>query len=69
VSLDLKGFIPNDPNLRQATKQQQLVVNAQAGCPSSLAIRKLSEKVSGLGQIPELKGSIQFFWQQLSGVA
>jgi flagellar biosynthesis protein FlhG len=69
VSLDLKGFIPNDPNLRQATKQQQLVVNVSPGCPSSLGIRRLGEKISGYGQVPELKGSIQFFWQQLSGVA
>lgn len=69
VSLDLKGFIPNDPNLRQATKQQQLVVAAQPSCPSSLAIKRLAEKISGYGQVPELKGSIQFFWQQLSGVA
>jgi flagellar biosynthesis protein FlhG len=69
VSLDLKGFIPNDPNLRQATRTQQLVVSAYPGCPSSLGIRRLAEKISGYGQVPELKGSIQFFWQQLSGVA
>lgn len=69
ISLDLKGFVPNDPNLRHATKQQQLVVNSAPGCPSSLAIRALAEKVDGFGQVPELKGSIQFFWQQLSGVA
>lgn len=69
VSLDLKGFIPNDPNLRQATKQQQLVVAAAPSSPSSLGIRRLAEKISGYGQVPELKGSIQFFWQQLSGVA
>lgn len=69
VSLDFRGFVPNDPNLRQATKMQQLVVQAAPSCPSSLAIKRLGEKVSGLGQVPELKGSIQFFWQQLSGVA
>lgn len=69
ISLDLKGYIPHDPNLRQATKQQQLVVASAPSCPSSLAIRRLAEKVSGFGQVPELKGSIQFFWQQLSGVA
>ena len=69
VSLDLKGFIPNDPNLRQATKQQQLVVASAPSSPSSLGIRRLAEKISGYGQVSELKGSIQFFWHQLSGVA
>jgi len=69
VSLDFKGFIPADINLRQATKQQQLITNASPGCPSSLGIRKLAEKITGYGLAPEPKGGIQFFWQQLSGVA
>lgn len=69
VSLDFKGFVPNDPNLRQATKMQQLVVLSSPSSPSSLALKRLAEKVSGFGQVPELKGSIQFFWQQVSGVA
>lgn len=69
VSLDLKGYIPMDLNLRQATQQQQLVVQAYPNSASSLAFKKLSEKLGGFGVAPELKGSIQFFWQQLSGVA
>lgn len=69
VSLDYKGSIVMDLNLRQATKQQQLIVKQLSGSPSSLAIRGLAEKISGFGYMPEMKGSIQFFWQQLSGVA
>jgi len=69
VSLDFKGFLTIDPTLRQATKQQQLIVDCMPGSPSGLAIRRLAENMSGFGRVPEMKGGIQFFWQQLSGVA
>lgn len=69
VSLDYKGFVPLDPILRQATKSQQLVRKSQPFSPSSLAIRKLAEKLGVFNQVQEAKGGIQFFWQQLSGVA
>jgi flagellar biosynthesis protein FlhG len=69
VSLDYRGFVPNDLNLRQANRSQQLVVQAQSRCPASLAIRALSESLSRSDRFTELKGGLQFFWNQLSGVA
>jgi flagellar biosynthesis protein FlhG len=69
VSLDYRGFVPNDLNLRQANRSQQLVVRAQSRCPASLAIRGLSENLKHSDQFAELKGGLQFFWNQLSGVA
>ena len=69
VSLDYRGFIPNDLNLRQATRSQQLVVQAQNRCPASLAIRKLADSLRQVEYFPELKGGLQFFWSQVSGVA
>lgn len=69
VSLDYKGFIPMDTEMRRATKAQQLVLNANPRSLSSLAIRRLSENLSRLAEVRELKGGLQFFWQQLSGVA
>lgn len=69
VSLDYKGFIPADLNLRQATRSQQLVCKGLEGSPSSRKYMELAEKLSVPGDLMELKGSIQFFWEQLSGVA
>lgn len=69
VSLDYRGIVPNDLNLRQSIRSQQLVVQMQSRCPASLAIRNLSENLKESAKFTELKGGIQFFWNQLSGVA
>lgn len=69
VSLDYRGYVPNDPNLRQSNRNQELVVQAQSRSPSSLAISALSENLKSSERFVELKGGLQFFWNQLSGVA
>ncbi|MGE0526153.1 MAG: MinD/ParA family protein [Bdellovibrionales bacterium] len=69
VSLDYRGSIPLDPNLRQSIRNQQLVVQSQSRSPASLAIRQLSENLKQSKRFPGMKGGLQFFWNQLSGVA
>lgn len=69
VSLDYRGFIPNDLNLRQSNRGQQLVVNVQRTAPSSVAFKALGENLKASERFSELKGGLQFFWNQLSGVA
>lgn len=69
VSLDYKGFIPTDVNLRAATKTQQLILQTNPQSPSSTAIIGLSEKLSGYDSLAPVKGGMQFFWEQLVGVA
>jgi flagellar biosynthesis protein FlhG len=69
VSLDYRGSIPTDPILRQSNRSQQLVTRAHPGSPSSLAIRKLAQKLKGYESSTECKGGLQFFWEQLIGVA
>jgi flagellar biosynthesis protein FlhG len=69
VSLDYKGFIPLDLNLRQATKAQQLIVGSCPAAPSAQAMENLVKKMSDSEMFSELKGGMQFFWRQLSGVA
>lgn len=69
VSLDYKGFVPADSNLRTATKSQQLIAKMNPRAPSSYAIQMLSEKLNGYEPIPAIKGGMQFFWEQLIGVA
>ncbi|MBX7230464.1 MAG: MinD/ParA family protein [Bdellovibrionales bacterium] len=69
VSLDFKGFILNDPKMRQATKKQQMIVHTDPLAQSSRGILNLVNEIHGLPKLKEPKGSLQFFWQQLSGVA
>jgi flagellar biosynthesis protein FlhG len=69
IGLDFRGFIPSDLSLRQSNRNQQLVVEVQSRSPSSLAIRALSENLVNSERFSELKGGLQFFWNQLSGVA
>lgn len=69
VSLDYKGFIPADGDLRRATKAQQLVIRELPRSASSLAIRNLSEKLSGSGAFANPKGGMQFFWERLVSAA
>jgi flagellar biosynthesis protein FlhG len=69
VRLDYKGSVPNDPILRQATRAQQLVIQSNPDANSSHAIRKMAQKFRGYGAVEECKGSLQFFWEQLVGVA
>jgi flagellar biosynthesis protein FlhG len=69
VSLDFRGFIPMDLNLRQATKRGQLIVNAFPSSPAAHAISRLACNLSEYQRVTELKGGMQFFWQHLSGVA
>ncbi len=69
VSLDYKGYIPSDSNLRVATKSQQLVLQSDPRSPSSIAIRMLAEKLSGYAPMGQVKGGMLFFWEQMIGVA
>lgn len=67
ISLNYRGFIPTDLNLRKSTRSQQLVVEAFPRSPSSFAFRHLSKKISGYNNLREIKGGMQFFWEQLVG--
>lgn len=69
VSLDYRGLVPMDSVLSKATKMQQLVLNFDPRCGASLAIQSISKKMSSFEHLNELKGGIQFFWQQVAGVA
>ncbi len=69
VSLDYKGSIPSDPILRQCTRAQQLVSRANPDAVSSQAFRRVSSNLLGNSQPNEIKGGLQFFWEQLVGVA
>lgn len=69
VSLNYKGFIPLDRELRLATKRQQVISLTSPRCPSSFALQSLAEKLNGYNELAGVKGGMQFFWEQLIGVA
>lgn len=69
VSLDYRGFVPMDLNLRQSTKNQSLISITQPYSASAAAIREFAGTLKAGKGLNQSKGGLQFFWQQLSGVA
>jgi flagellar biosynthesis protein FlhG len=69
ISLDYIGSIPTDVGVRRATKSQQVFVRSLPETPASAAIKRIGEKISHSQNSSQLKGGIQFFWEQLMGVA
>ncbi|MCB0340977.1 MAG: MinD/ParA family protein [Pseudobdellovibrionaceae bacterium] len=69
VSLDLVGFVPLDQELRRATKSQQLIIEKSPQASAAVAIRNVGEKLRVFKDIEHTKGGMQFFWEQIVGVA
>lgn len=69
VSLDYGGSIVMDPNVRQATRNQQLVLRSHPDSPAALALRRFANKLNAYEGVDECKGSLQFFWEQMIQVA
>ena len=69
AQLDYKGYVPMDLHLRKAVRSQQLISKLHPSCPSSLAIKALSENFMRLKYIPQPKGGLHFFWHQLIQLA
>ena len=67
VSLGYLGYVPNDQELRMATKSQQLISKLKPSCPSSVGLDRLSQKVSHFNGMEIPKGGMQFFWRQIVG--
>lgn len=69
VSLAYKGSVPMDLTLRKANRMQQMCVEAFPRSGASFAIQSLVDKLSRKDPPIEAKGGIQFFWQQMVGLA
>lgn len=65
VSLNYKGFIPMDADLRRATKSQLLATRDKPGSEAAQQIDKISKKLGDFSGIRGAKGGMQFFWEQL----
>lgn len=69
VSLDYWGSVPQDQVLRKATQAQRLILRHDPQAVSALAIRALASQLLKNDERSTTKGSLQAFWQQVTGVA
>lgn len=65
VSLDLVGFIPKDPGVRKAVREQKPFCVTDPSGPASIAMRDLAKTVQGWDVPASLDGNIKFFWKKL----
>lgn len=69
VSLDYKGSVPIDPLLKQATRQNHVISLNNVKAPSSVAFRDIVKSFYSTQSATEVKGGLQFFWNQFVSVA
>lgn len=62
------GYIPLDPKLRQGS-DPKLTCHARPSATSAIALKRIADNLNGNSEISEIKGSLQFFWNQLLNVA
>ncbi|RMF81775.1 MAG: MinD/ParA family protein [Nitrospirae bacterium] len=65
IRLELAGFIPHDPKLARAVRDQQLVTERYPEAISSRHFRELAKEVERSPAAMFPKGNIQFFWRRL----
>ena len=68
VNLSYLGFIPLDPKLRYVG-DQKLVCKSRPSAASSIALKRIADTVGNCEEFEEVKGGLQFFWNQLLHVA
>lgn len=65
VSLDLVGFIPQDPQVKRAVVRQTPFSKADPDSPASKAVVKVAETIQTWPVASNLDGNIKFFWKKL----
>ncbi len=69
ITLNDRGHILADPELRRSTRLQKLVFEVAPFAQSSLGFKQFSEKLRSSSEVQPIKGGLQFFWMQMAGVA
>lgn len=69
VSLEYRGFVPADANLRAATQRNQIISQVNRRAVSSVSFRDICKSFIGPEPHNEVKGGLQFFWNQFVSVA
>jgi len=65
ISLDLVGFIPFDPNVRNSVIAQTPFCHKFPKTPASVAVRQTAKKLDAWKVTPNTDGNIKFFWKKL----
>jgi flagellar biosynthesis protein FlhG len=65
VELNPLGWIPHDPYVQKAVRQQKAVVDRYPNARSSHAFLQLAMAICALPPLILPSGQVQFFWQQL----
>ena len=68
VHLSYLGYIPLDPKLRQSVGERSLT-NTRPSAASAIALKRIVNELVEDGEVGEMNGSLQFFWNQLLNVA
>jgi flagellar biosynthesis protein FlhG len=69
LSLDYEGSIPFDLNLRQSVRGQKLVCQTLPTSVAAQSLDRIAKNINGTEDLEYVKGGMQFFWQELIGVA
>ena len=65
ISLDLVGFVPYDPNVRNSVIAQTPFCHKFPKTPASAAVRQAARKIQTWDVTPNTDGNIKFFWKKL----
>ena len=65
VSLDLVGFIPQDPQVKRAVIRQTPFLHLDPKTPASLAVVQAAKTIQTWPVASNLDGNIKFFWKKL----
>jgi len=69
VSLDYWGSIPMDVMLRRSNKNQTILARTGQDAVATQALKKVADKLLYTPPSAQIKGGLQFFWEQLMGAA
>ena len=69
VGLDYWGSLAQDPIFRRATQQQRLILKHEPMTTSAQQILSVSARLERAMNKPSSKSGMQFFWEQVVGVA
>ncbi|MFN7262698.1 MAG: MinD/ParA family protein [Pseudobdellovibrionaceae bacterium] len=69
IGLDYWGSVPQDNLLKRSTLQQRLIVRHEPQAESARAIQAISLRMQQSVQKSDTKAGLQFFWEQVVGVA
>ena len=69
IGLDYWGGLPTDQLFRKSTQAQRLIMRHEPKSSSAQYLTNISHKLERSLQTVEAKGGLQFFWEQVVGVA